>query len=93
MKQWDSLLRTYERLMEMSGSYNTRDRPRRDPRSTGVALLNTAGQGRGDQGRGARGNCAGRRDRGKYGNQEEKNKNEEEIDKQEGEFSNVNNEG
>ena len=34
----DSLQRTYERLMEMAGGYEKRDRPRQDPRGAGVAL-------------------------------------------------------
>ena len=38
-----SLPRTYERLMEIAGGYGTRDRPHRDPRGAGVALINTAG--------------------------------------------------
>ena len=32
----DSLPRTYERLIEMAGGYETRDRPRRDPRGAGL---------------------------------------------------------
>ena len=55
----DSLSRTYKRLIEMLGGYDTRDRPRSDPRGGGVALINTAGRGRGDQGQGARGNGVG----------------------------------
>ena len=43
----DSLPRIYERLTEMAGGYKTRDRPRRDPRGAGVALINTASRGRG----------------------------------------------
>merc|ERR1712194_333183 len=72
----DSLPRTYERLMEMAGGYEKRDRPRQDPRGAGVALINTAGRGRGEQGRGGRGGGAGRGSCGGRGGQEE-SKNEE----------------
>ena len=44
-KNVDSLPRTYKRLIVMVGGYKTRDRPRRDPRGTGVALINTADRG------------------------------------------------
>ena len=37
--------------MEMAGGYETRDRPRRDPRGAGMALINTADQGQGRGGR------------------------------------------
>ena len=56
----NSLPQTYERLMEMAGGYETQDRSSQDPRGVGMALINTAGQGRGDPGSGGRGDCAGR---------------------------------
>ena len=77
----DSLPRTYERLMEMAGGYETRDRPRRDPQRAGVALINTAGQGRGDPGRGGRGDRAGRGGCGGRGDQDKRNKSKGNPDK------------
>lgn len=55
----NSLSRSHKQLMEMLGGYKgTRDCPRRDPKSPGVALLNTDSQGRGP---GGQGDCKGRR--------------------------------
>ena len=75
--------------MEIPGGYKTRDRPRQDPRGAGGALINTAGQGRGDPGRGGRGARAGRRGHGGRGGQEKRIKSKDDPDKHEREFSNI----
>ena len=78
----------------MAGGYETRDRPRRDPHGAGVALINTAGRGRGGPGRGGRGDNAGRGGRGGRGEQDKRNKKDDGGSNNEGrEFSNVNNDG
>ena len=90
----DSLPRTYECLLEIEGGYRSaRYKPRRDPRSPGMVFVNTTSRGRGDKGCEGRDDRAGRGGRGEHGNQEEKNKNEDGSDKQEGGLSNMNNKG
>ena len=89
-----SLPRTHERLMEMAGGYETRDRPRRDPQGAGMSLINTAGRDQGEPCSGGRGNRAGRGGRGGRGDQDKRNKKDDGDSNNEGrEFSNVNNKG
>ena len=58
----DSLPRSYEQLMEITGGYKVVcDRPRRKPKRPGVALISTNDQDYGQEGQG------GHREQGRHG--------------------------
>ena len=79
--------------MEMAGGYEKRDRPRRDPRGAGLALMNTDGRGRGEPGHGGCGAGVGRGARCGRGGQEQGENEDGGSINGERELSNVNNDG